>query len=202
MAETLLIGSGNRDKARELASLLEGLPWDVRCLKDYPSVEEPVEDGDTFEANAIKKARFYGAHFDVACVADDSGLSVDALQGAPGVYSARYAGEHCSYVDNNQKLLNALAETPRHQRLAHFCCCAAFLSRGGDIQQIVTGTVNGHIAVKPAGDGGFGYDPLFVPEGEERTFAEMAPNEKHAISHRGRAFAQIRHYLEEFHEAP
>jgi XTP/dITP diphosphohydrolase len=202
MAETLLIGSGNRDKARELASLLEGLPWDVKCLKDFPSVEEPVEDGDTFEANALLKARFYGAHFGVACVADDSGLSVDALAGAPGVYSARYAGEQCSYSDNNQKLLSALAETPWHDRSAHFCCCAAFLSRGGNSQHVVSGTVDGHIAVHPAGERGFGYDPLFVPEGEERTFAEMAPEEKHAISHRGRAFAQIRRYLEEFHGSP
>ncbi|MCF6284520.1 MAG: RdgB/HAM1 family non-canonical purine NTP pyrophosphatase [Candidatus Hydrogenedentes bacterium] len=196
MAEVLLIGSGNRDKARELAELLHGLPWEVKCLKDLPAVAEPEEDGDTFEANALKKARFYGAHFDVACVADDSGLCVDALDGAPGVYSARYGGEHCSYEDNNRKLLKALAEMPWHERTAHFSCCAAFLPKDHDIPYLAKGVVAGHIAVAPSGNSGFGYDPLFVPDGEERSFAEMGPEEKHAISHRGRAFARIRSFLE------
>jgi XTP/dITP diphosphohydrolase len=196
MAEVLLIGSGNRDKARELATLLTGLPWDVRCLKDYPEVAEPEEDGSTFEENALKKARYYGAHFDVACVADDSGLSVDFLDGAPGVYSARYAGEGCSYADNNEKLLDALAGLPWHERTARFVCCAAFVPREGSAVHVVEGVVEGHIAVAPSGRRGFGYDPLFVPTGDERTFAEMAPEEKHAVSHRGRAFAAMKEYLE------
>ncbi len=199
MAEILLLGTGNRDKAAELATLLDGLPWDVRCLKDFPDVEEPEEDGDTFEANACKKALYYGAHFDVACVADDSGLCVDALDGAPGVYSARYAGEDCSYGDNNEKLLQALSDTPWHERGAHFACCAAFAPRGATACQVMHGTVAGHIAVEPSGARGFGYDPLFVPSGEERTFAEMTPGEKHAISHRGRAFTALRALLESIH---
>ncbi len=201
MAEVLLIGSGNRDKARELATLLEGLPWEVGCLKDFPDVEEPEEDGDTFEVNALKKARFYGAHFGVACVADDSGLAVDFLDGAPGVYSARYAGESCSYEANNKKLLHALAGLPWHERTAHFCCCAAFVPRDGASEHLEIGRCEGHIAVAPTGAGGFGYDPLFVPNGEERSFAEMRPEEKHAISHRGRAFAQLRQFLESYHES-
>lgn len=195
MAEVLLIGSGNRDKARELAELLQGLPWEVRSLKDFPAVAEPVEDGRTFEENALKKARYYGRHFNVACVADDSGLEVDYLDGAPGVYSARYAGEQCSYADNNRKLLKALEGAPWHERTARFCCCAAFVAKEEGEPFLTRGTVRGHIAVAPSGSEGFGYDPLFVPEGEERTFAEMKPAEKHALSHRGRAFAKIQTYL-------
>ena len=195
MAEVLLIGSGNRDKARELAHLLEGLPWDVKDLADFPAVPEPEEDGATFEENATKKARFYSEHFGVACVADDSGLEVDALDGAPGIYSARYAGEGCTYADNNEKLLDALEEYLWHERTARFVCCAAFARPGGD-PHVVRGTVEGHIAMEGFGENGFGYDPLFVPEGEARTFGEMTPKEKHKLSHRGRAFAQIRAYLE------
>jgi len=195
MSSVLLIGSGNRDKARELATLLAGLPWDVKGLKDYPAVEEPEETGITFEANALLKARYYGGHFGVACVADDSGLMVDALDGAPGVYSARYAGPDCTYADNNEKLLRAIETVPWHERTARFVCCAALLLP--DREPVVfTGTVEGHIAVARAGDKGFGYDPLFVPNGEERTFAEMAAEDKHAISHRGRAFEQVRAHLE------
>ncbi|MBI1318261.1 MAG: RdgB/HAM1 family non-canonical purine NTP pyrophosphatase [Candidatus Hydrogenedens sp.] len=195
MSKVLLIGSGNAHKAEELATLLAGLPWEVRSLKDFPAVEEPEETGETFEENALLKARYYGRHFGVACVADDSGLCVDALGGAPGVYSARYAGPDCTYDDNNEKLLDELEEYPWHQRTARFVCCAAFLEPGGE-PQVFRGEVEGHISVEACGEAGFGYDPLFVPSGEERTFAEMTAKEKHALSHRGRAFAQLRAYLE------
>jgi len=195
MGDILLLGSGNVDKARELAVLLHGLPWEVRSLKDFPAVEEPEEDGDTFEANALLKARYYGKHFGVACVADDSGLEVDFLDGAPGVYSARYAGPNCTYADNNEKLLMALDGVPWHQRTARFQCCAALVLPEVDTH-VEFGTVEGHIAVTCAGSNGFGYDPLFVPAGHEHTFGEMAPEAKHAISHRGRAFAAMRAYLE------
>lgn len=195
MAEVLLIGSGNRDKARELAQILEGLPWEVKSLKDFSEVEEPVEDADSFEANAVLKARYYGGKFGVACVADDSGLSVDALNGAPGVYSARYAGEGCTYDDNNEKLLDALAENIWPERTARFVCCAAFLMPGGDPHTEI-GTVEGHISMEPFGDNGFGYDPVFVPQGHDRTFGEMTPAEKHKLSHRGEAFRKLRAYLE------
>jgi len=195
MPEVLLLGSGNLDKARELAVLLEGLPWEVRSLRDFSAVEEPVEDGDTFESNALIKAKFYGAHFGVACVADDSGLEVDALNGAPGVYSARYAGDSCSYADNNSKLLRALDGVPWHERTARFRCCAALVLPDGT-HHVEFGTVEGHIPIACAGDSGFGYDPLFVPRGDDRTFGEMSPLEKHAISHRGQAFARMRDYLE------
>ena len=195
MAEVLLIGSGNRDKAAELAKLLEGLPWEVRSLKDYPEIEEPEETGETFEGNAALKARYYGEAFGVTCVADDSGIAVDSLDGAPGVYSARYAGEDCTYNDNNVKLLGVLSDVPDDERGARFVCCAA-LFRDGDVVRIERGEVVGTIVHEAKGDRGFGYDPLFVPDGESRTFAEMTPEEKHALSHRGRAFAKMKAYLE------
>lgn len=195
MRRTLIIGSGNRDKARELATLLAGLPWEVKSLADFPAVPEPEETGATFEENALLKARYYsaalGGH---ACVADDSGLAVDALEGAPGIYSARYAGENCTYQDNNEKLLDALEAYAWHERTARFVCCAAFHDPAG-IEHTELGTVEGHISTEPFGENGFGYDPLFVPAGEERTFAEMSADEKHKISHRGRAFAQLRAWL-------
>ena len=195
MAEPLLIGSANQGKARELAQLLEGLPWEVKSLGDMPQIEEPLEDGDTFEANALKKAHYYSEHFGMACVADDSGLIVDALDGAPGVYSARYSGPECDPEKNNAKLLAALEDVPWHERTARFVCVAAFVGPGHE-PHIENGTVEGHIAVACFGDKGFGYDPLFVAEGQECTFAEMDPVDKHEISHRGEAFRKIGAYLE------
>ncbi|MDX9971429.1 MAG: XTP/dITP diphosphatase [FCB group bacterium] len=195
MSEILLLGTGNKHKAAELAEILQGLPWEVKCLADFPPVPEPVEDGDTFEDNAILKAVYYGRQFDVCCVADDSGLAVDALGGAPGVYSARYAGEDCTYADNNAKLLRELASTPSEKRSARFICCAA-LTKRSDETHTETGMVEGRIIDAPRGNMGFGYDPLFVPEGYDLTFAEMSSEEKHRISHRGRAFQALRKYLE------
>lgn len=196
MTETLLIGSGNLKKARELAELLAGLPWEVKSLRDFPAVEEPEETGKTFEENAALKARYYAAHFGVPCIADDSGLVVDALGGAPGVYSARYAGPRATDEDNNAKLLDALEDFLWHERTAHFFCAAAFCRPGSDAVHIETGRVNGHISMEPFGSGGFGYDPLFVPEGFDQTFGEMGSDEKHALSHRGEAFRKMRVYLE------
>ncbi len=195
MSRVLLIGSGNKDKARELSAMLADLPWEVKGLGDFPVVEEPEETEDTFEGNALLKAKYYSEHFGVACVADDSGLAVDALDGAPGVYSARYAGEDCTYADNNEKLLDALAQVSWPERTARFLCCAAFCPLEGETHTVL-GTVEGHIAVDSSGASGFGYDPVFVPEGHDQTFAEMRPEEKHAISHRGRAFTALKAYLE------
>ncbi len=195
MDRPLLIGSKNKDKARELEALLEGLPWKVRRIEDYPETPRPVEDGDTFEANALKKAAYYGERFGVACVADDSGLAVDFLDGAPGVFSARYAGEACGYASNNAKLLAALAGAPWPERTARFICCAAIVFPDG-ASHVEMGAVEGHITIEAFGENGFGYDPIFVPAGQERTFAEMPPAQKRKLGHRGRAFRKMRAYLE------
>jgi XTP/dITP diphosphohydrolase len=195
LAETLLIGSGNAHKAAELAELLKGLPWVVKSLKDFDPVPEPEETGATFQANALLKARYYSRQFEVVCVADDSGLCVDALDGAPGVYSARFAGPGCSYDDNNKKLLRLLQPVTWSERTARFVCCAA-LSGPGVKEFTALGKIEGHISVEPYGTHGFGYDPVFVPEGYEETFAELGAEKKNAISHRARAFAAMKEHLE------
>ena len=195
MNKPLLLGTNNRHKAEELSQILAGLPWEIKILRDYPQVPEVEEDGRTFEENALKKARYYGEQFGVTCVADDSGLVVDALDGAPGIYSARYAGEDCSYEDNNRKLLAELAAVPDADRTARFVCCAAVVFPDGR-EHVEIGVVEGRIGRECRGDKGFGYDPLFIPDGYDRYFAELEPEEKHAISHRGRAFRKLRDFLE------
>lgn len=195
MSHEVLIGSGNKDKAAELADLLAPLGVVVKTLREYPEIPEPEETGTTFEENALLKARYYRDHFGIDCIADDSGLEVDALDGAPGVYSARYAGENCTYADNNEKLLRELSTISGEKRTARFVCCAAFVPQMG-MEHTERGTVEGVIAKAAKGTNGFGYDPVFIPEGDTRSFAEMTAEEKHAISHRGRAFGQMRAYLE------
>ncbi len=204
MTNKLLIGSANQDKARELTSLLAGLDCEVCSLADLTDVDAPEENGSTFADNALLKATFYSKHFGLPCVADDSGLCVDALNGAPGVYSARYAGEGCSYADNNEKLLDALAPYLWHERTARFVCCAAFVAPAEDAEATVhveEGTVEGYIAMEAYGKNGFGYDPVFVPKGSDVTFAEMTAAEKHTISHRGRAFDKMAAFLRERYAA-
>jgi XTP/dITP diphosphohydrolase len=193
--EPLLIGTRNRGKVAELRALLNGLRWEIKCLADLPPVPDPVEDGDSFEANAVKKAVYFREKLGVWCVADDSGLVVDALGGAPGVLSARYSGEGANDVSNNAKLLAALADTPEPLRTARFVCCIA-LARPGLQPQVETGVAEGRIAFECHGRGGFGYDPLFIPEGFAKTFGEMDPAEKLTVSHRGRALRKLRAYLE------
>ncbi len=195
MGNVLLVGSGNKKKSAELAALLQGLRWEVRSLGDYPAVPEPEETGATFEENAVLKATYYSQAFGVACLADDSGLVVDALEGAPGVYSARYAGPEATDAENNAKLLAALEDYLWHERTARFVCHAAFCQPGQPVH-LEYGAVEGHISMEPFGSGGFGYDPLFVPQGFDRTFGEMDAHEKHGLSHRGQALGKFRAYLE------
>lgn len=195
MNKPLLIGSGNRSKARELAELLAALPWTVQSLADLPPTPAPEETGQTFEENAILKARYYSNHFGMPCIADDSGLVVDALDGAPGVHSARYAGDYGNDEKNNERLLEALQEVSWHERTARFVCCAVFLAPDGE-PHIEHGAVEGHIAMEPFGEAGFGYDPLFVPVGHSRTFGEMSAEEKHGMSHRGQAIAKLCAFLQ------
>lgn len=195
MIESLVMGTRNPGKVRELTLLLEGLSWAVKGLGELPPVDDPVEDGDTFEANAIKKALYFSNCFGLAAIADDSGLVVDALGGEPGVHSARYAGDNATDADRNAKLLAALADVPEAERTARFVCCAAFAKPGAQ-PHTEMGVVEGRLLFAPRGYDGFGYDPLFVPGGYSRTFGELSPRDKMAVSHRGRAFRKLRAYLE------
>lgn len=153
-------------------------------------VPEIVEDGTTFEQNAIKKASVTANLTGYTCLADDSGLVVDALEGKPGVYSARFAGENASDEENNNKLLNLLREVPAQERSARFVCVIAVCTPDGEVFT-VKGECEGRIGLKPRGDRGFGYDPLFIPQGYDLTFAELPEDEKNRISHRGKALTKI-----------
>jgi XTP/dITP diphosphohydrolase len=180
-----VLASANPDKAREIAAILTG----IDLLPRPPEVPDVVEDGDTLEANARLKAVALVEATGEAAIADDTGLEVSALDGGPGVYSARFAGEGASYADNVAKLLASLDGVA--DRRARFRTVA--LTRFPDGREVVaSGDVAGTITTEARGDQGFGYDPVFVPdEGDGRTFAEMTPAEKHALSHRGRAFRAL-----------
>ncbi|MGE0430880.1 MAG: RdgB/HAM1 family non-canonical purine NTP pyrophosphatase [Planctomycetota bacterium] len=192
----LVVGSMNPDKAAEIRAMLgaSGLPMEVVSLADCNVTSDVDETGTTFEANAILKATQYAAATGRLTMADDSGLCVDALDGEPGVYSARWAGPGCNYADNNRKLLAALDGKPLAERGAHFICTIA-CALPDRIAFTVVGRVDGVIATAPRGDRGFGYDPLFIWEPLDRTFAEMSPEQKNGISHRALALRAFRERL-------
>jgi len=187
----LVLASANPDKVAEITEVLGGL---IDLDPRPEGLPDVFEDGHTLEANARLKALAVCEATGRAAVADDTGLEVDALDGAPGVHSARFAGDDASYADNLDRLLTELDGTPHGRRTARFKTVA--LVRYPDGQEVMaTGTVEGTIAGRPSGVGGFGYDPVFVPvEGDGRTFAEMG-DEKHSLSHRGRAFRTLARYL-------
>ena len=185
----LVIATRNAHKLEEIRAIFDFAGLDVGSAFDYPDMPDVVEDGDTFEANALKKAREIAGATGCWALADDSGLVVDALDGAPGIYSARYAGEHCSYADNNAKLLRELEGV--EDRAARFVTVIA-LSDPSGVAQTVDGECPGVIIDQPRGARGFGYDPLFVPDGYDRTFAELDASVKNRIPHPGRALEQAR----------
>jgi XTP/dITP diphosphohydrolase len=187
MAKQLIIATGNSHKLEEIRAIFNLPGLELVGLDAVPDAPEVEEDRDTFEGNAVKKAATLAAVTGHWTMADDSGLEVDALGGAPGVYSARYAGEPVSDAANNHKLLQELEGVT--DRTARFRCVIALCSPEGE-SCTVEGRCEGHIAEVEAGCGGFGYDPLFIAEGYDITFAEMAPRAKNAISHRGRALAR------------
>lgn len=189
--KTLRLATGNAHKLREFREILAPLGVAVRGLDEVGPLEV-VEDGATFAENAVKKAAALVQRTGEPAVADDSGLVVDALGGAPGVRSARYAGVSGADQDaaNRRKLLDALRGVPEAQRSARFVCALAYCEPGA-ATHVLQGTLEGRIIASERGEGGFGYDPLFVPEAETRTLAEMSAHEKHAISHRGRALRQL-----------
>ena len=180
----LLIATRNAHKLEEIRRIFDFSGLEVLSAFDFPDIPDVEEDGDTLEANAIKKATEMARATGCWTLADDSGLEVEALDGAPGVYSARYAGEACSYEKNNQKLLRELSG--QSNRNARFRTVIALSSPDGEVRT-VEGICPGRIIEELRGEHGFGYDPLFVPEGYEQTFAELSAEEKNTISHRARA---------------
>lgn len=195
MARELVLATRNRHKGEELAALLGGLDIRIHTMDEFPDVPDVIEDGETCEANAIKKAQSISKATGLLAVADDTGLEVDALDGRPGVYAARYAGENATYEDNWKKLLGELTGVPRDRRTARFVTVAAIVSPGETVQ-VATGHLDGLIAEVPAGAQGFGYDPVFFVPQLGRTLAEMSGVEKNRISHRAKAFAQVRNLLQ------
>lgn len=182
--QELVFATNNEHKLQEMRQIL-GDKFTILSLSDIGCHDEIPETAPTLEGNAEIKARWIWDRYHRDCFADDTGLMVDALNGEPGVYSARYAGDHCSPTDNVKLLLKNMASVPEDKRTARFSTVIALI-RGGNVQY-VTGTVEGKIMTAPDGKGGFGYDPVFQPEGYEMSFASMAAAEKNAISHRGRA---------------
>jgi XTP/dITP diphosphohydrolase len=193
----LLLASANRGKLRELRAILEGLPVELVGLDDAGAGEPPEveETGDTFLENALLKARAYAAWSGLAAVADDSGLEVDALGGGPGVRSARYAGQGASDRANLDKLLAELTGIPPERRTARFRCTAVLVDRAAGEWQ-AEAAWEGRLLEAPRGSGGFGYDPVFVPDGWDRTSAEVDQATKDAASHRGKAFRALRPAIE------
>lgn len=189
----ILVGTGNRHKAEEIAKLLSDLPVKVKTLKDFPAIAEVVEDGKTLEDNAVKKARSYAQASGLLTLADDTGLEVKALNGGPGVLSARYAGETCSYEDNNRKLLKNLESSK--DRAARFRCVIAICDPRSNVFETVEGVVEGEILRSARGRNGFGYDPIFYLPGQKKTFAELALEEKNRVSHRALALQKAKRML-------
>jgi XTP/dITP diphosphohydrolase len=189
--DLIVLATRNEGKARELRTLLHGLSARVESLRAHPGVTLPPEAGSTYRENAVIKARAAQAALGVPALGDDSGLEVDALGGAPGVLSARYAGPGATDRANNERLLRELRGVPPEGRTARFRCVLA-LARGPEDVVVAEGVCAGRILEAPRGGGGFGYDPLFLPDGEALTFAELAEERKNTISHRARAAAALR----------
>lgn len=187
----LVLATHNRHKLVELRAILDPhLPGlDIATSADL-GVPDPVEDGVSFAENALIKARAVAAATGLPAVADDSGLAVDVLGGAPGIFSARWSGRHGDDAANLALLLAQLSDVAPQHRQARFVCAAALVTPGG-LEVVEQGTLEGSLALSPRGTNGFGYDPVLVPDGERRTCAELAPEEKNAISHRGKAFRAL-----------
>ena len=192
MTMEIIIATGNAGKVREFKRMLEPLGFTVYSQKEKGIVSNPEETGDTFAENALIKARAVWEQAHTAVIADDSGLCVDALNGRPGVYSARYAGEDATDADRNRKLLSELEGV--EDRSAHFTCAIAYISADGQ-ERVFEGICPGKIGFEPKGADGFGYDPLFY--WGDKTFGEMTAEEKDAVSHRGRANRMLESYLKQ-----
>jgi XTP/dITP diphosphohydrolase len=197
----LLLGTGNRKKLEELQTLLAGLPFEVISLRDIPPIKEVVEDGKTFEENAVKKATEIARESGILTLAEDSGLAVDALEGSPGVYSARFAGPRKDDVENCQKVLKLMEKLPDTCRGAAFKSAVA-IATPERLVGVVEAEVRGGIAHAMRGSGGFGYDPIFIYGSYGgKTFGEVSAEMKHRVSHRAQAITKAREILEEYLKA-
>lgn len=191
--KTLVLASRNKHKIEELRATLKDIGIELKSALDFPGLQEVEEDKTTLEGNALKKARYVYEATGFSSLSDDTGLEVDALDGRPGVYSARYAGEDATYRDNLEKLLEELAGVAPRDRKAQFRTVVALVSDEG--VRTFEGICRGVILNEPRGDKGFGYDPVFQPEGYDQTFAELNPGVKNEISHRGIAIKRLRSFL-------
>lgn len=190
----LVIATRNRKKIEEIRRIIAGMPVALYSLDDFPGCHEVEEDADTFSGNAVKKAKAVAQYTGKPALSDDSGLEVYCLGNAPGVFSARYAGEGAGDRENLKKLLKEMSGTEDPGRGARFVCCIALAFPDGRVETF-EGTVKGRVGREERGANGFGYDPVFYPEGHTRTFAEMSGREKDSLSHRGRALKKLQAYL-------
>ncbi len=198
VAKLLVLGTRNGKKCREIEEILGDLDLELHDLSQYPNAPEVVEDGTTFEANARKKASETAIALGQWTLGEDSGLVVPALNGRPGVYSARYAGKQGDDAANNTRLLAELAPLPKDARAAYYVCTAALSDPQGQVHALAEGRCNGVIISEYRGEGGFGYDPLFLIPEYHKTFGELSARVKHALSHRAKALARLRPALREF----
>ncbi len=191
----ILLASKNSDKVKEIRLILKNLPLEILSLAEFDAMPDAVEDGATFEENALIKARFFSERTKLAALADDSGLEVDALNGLPGVHSARFAGYHADDITNNQKLLDELKKIGVTESAAAYRCAMAFIDTDGT-EFITRGKIGGTIKTVAKGSGGFGYDPYFYIDAQ-RTMAQLPVDEKNLISHRGKALRAMALKLQE-----
>ena len=185
----IVLATKNKGKIKEMRELLAPMNIEVLSLADFSPVDDAEENGATFAENAMLKARYYFAHTGTPCLADDSGLEVDALGGRPGVYSARYSGEDATDAANNAKVLREMEGIEKDKRTARFRCAMAFVGEG--VELTTDGTCEGTLLTEERGQGGFGYDPIFYVPKFDRTLAEMSSDEKNSISHRGAAVRKM-----------
>ncbi|MBU4485484.1 MAG: RdgB/HAM1 family non-canonical purine NTP pyrophosphatase [Candidatus Delongbacteria bacterium] len=185
----ILLATHNLNKIKEIVNALKDTGYEILSLNDFPDMPDTIEDGDTLEHNSLKKAKEIYKFSGITTLADDTGLEVEYLNGEPGVFAARWAGEGCTYADNNRKMLRELKGVPYEKRKAVFRCVITLY--GKNILKISEGVLKGHITENSTGFEGFGYDPIFIPEGYNITLAEMSLSDKNKISHRGLAVKRM-----------
>lgn len=192
--DRLIFATGNQNKLKEIKEIFADLPFEIVSMKDAGIISDPDENGTTFEDNALIKARDVWEKCHETVMSDDSGLEIDYLGKEPGVHSARFMGHDTSYDLKNAELLRRLEGVPFEKRTARFVCACALILPDGT-EHVVRETMEGHIADSPSGNNGFGYDPIFIPDGYDVTSADISPEEKNQISHRGKALRKMYHFL-------